>query len=80
MTISEQLRELLAREDIQELEGGDARQQILLSMIHKALNGDLKTIEFMLKLIGEMPEGKDKPDEDAVFRIELGPGVEELAQ
>ncbi len=71
---------MLAREDIQELEGGDAWQQILLALIHKALNGDLKTIEFMLKLIGETTDGKDKTDEEAVFRIELGPGVEELAK
>ena len=78
--VAERLRELLAREDIQELEGGDAWQQILLALIHKALNGDLKTIEFILKLIGESSDGKDKVDEDSVFRIELGPGVEELAQ
>lgn len=80
MTMSDQLRELLAREDIQELEGGDTRQQILLAIVKKALNGDLKTIEFILKLIGEMPDGKEKEDEDTVFRIELGPGVEELAK
>lgn len=80
MTMAELLQDMLAKEDIQELEGGDAKQQIVLALIQKGLNGDLKTIEFMLKLIGEMPDGKEKAEEEPVFRIELGPGVEELAE
>lgn len=76
----EELLELLEREDVRELEGGDARQQILLAVVQKALNGDLKTIEFILELIGEQPDEKAKGPEDAVFRIELGPGIEEMAK
>ena len=74
----EELLELLEREDVRELEGGDARQQILLALVQKALNGDLKTVEFILELIGEASDGKEK-DAEAV-RVELGPGVEELAK
>lgn len=74
----EELLELLEREDVRELEGGDARQQILLALVQKALNGDLKTVEFILELIGETPDVK-KVDGEGV-RIELGPGVEELAK
>lgn len=79
-SMREELLELLEREDVRELEGGDARRQILLAVVQKALNGDLKTIEFILELIGERPDEKAKGTEDSVFRIELGPGVEEMAK
>lgn len=77
-SMRDELLELLEREDVQELEGGDARQQILLALVQKALNGDLKTVEFILELIGEAPDGGEKDPEGV--RIELGPGVEELAK
>ena len=76
----DELLELLEREDVRELEGDDARQQILLALVQKALNGDLKTVEFILELIGEAPDAKDKSAECEGLRVELGPGVEELAK
>lgn len=81
-TFAGELRQLLAREDLGQLEGGDVRQQLLLALIQKAMGGDLKTFQFILNLIGENPsppEPDPAPREDAL-RVELGPGVEELAQ
>lgn len=80
LSIPQELRQLLCRADVREMEGADAREQILLAIIHKALDGDLKTIEFILKLTGEMPDGKEKAEDDPVLRVELGPGVWELAE
>ncbi len=79
-SMREELLELLEREDVRELEGGDARRQILLAVVQKALNGDLKSVEFILELTGELPDPKARPDGSAGLRIELGPGVEELAK
>lgn len=76
----DELLELLEREDVRELEGGDARQQILLALVQKALNGDLKTVEFILELIGELPVDKGKGADGKEIRIELGSGVEEMAK
>lgn len=77
-SMRDELLELLEREDVRELEGSDARQQILLAIVQKALNGDLKTVEFILELTGELPGGKSAEQDG--LRIELGPGVEELAK
>lgn len=77
-SMRDELLELLEREDVRELEGGDARQQILLALVQKALNGDLKTVEFILELIGEAPDGREKDPEGV--RVELGPGIEEFAK
>lgn len=79
-TMAERMRQLLAETNVRELEGGDAREQILLALVEKAMGGDLKTVEFILKLIGEPVEGREEPAEQAGFRLELGPGVEELAR
>lgn len=79
-TMAEQMRQLLAEKNVLELEGGDARAQILMALIEKAMNGDLKTVEFILRLIGETPESGDKSAGEPTVRIELGPGVREMAE
>ncbi len=78
-TIPETLRELLEREDLRELEGGNGRQQIMLAVLKKALSGDLKSVEFILELLGERGDRPEK-EEGGAIRIELGPGVEDLAK
>lgn len=78
--VADELRALLRKTDMEALEGGDIRQQMLVAVIRKAMGGDLKSLEFILELIGELPEGKGKDAGPVGVEIRLGPGIEELAK
>jgi hypothetical protein len=72
VSIQEEIRRLMDTEDL--------RTQILQTIQEKAVGGDLKTIEFILKQIEQTPEGKGKQAEPEAVRIEMEKGVEGLAE
>jgi hypothetical protein len=79
MTVARRKRQASMQEEMRRLiEGEDLRSQMLLAIQEKLASGDLKTLEFILKQSEEKPPGKELAD--GVLRVELGPGVEELAQ
>ena len=51
------------------------RRQMLLAVVEKAIGGDMKAFEVIREILDEK-----KTAEDGGLRIELGPGVEELAK
>lgn len=57
------------------MERQGAREQMLCSVLEKAMGGDMKAIEFIRELLGE----EWKPVQEPV-RIELGQGVEPLCK
>jgi hypothetical protein len=62
------------QEELRRLLDGEAlRAQMLLALQDKLASGDLKTMEFILKQTEEKPP-------DSVLRVDLGPGVEEMAK
>lgn len=66
--MGEQLRALLAE--------GSVARSILSALCQRATEGDLKAIQLVMDILGEKPPQDDGPE----IRIELGPGVEELAK
>lgn len=63
------------REELLDLLDQDGnRRQMLLAVVEKAIGGDMKAFE----VIREILEETKKTEEG--LRIELGPGVEELAK
>lgn len=68
--MGERLRALMEEEGLVE--------PMLRALAQSAGEGNLKATEYVLRLLGEAPaEPGGEPPE---FRVELGPGVEELAQ
>lgn len=56
------------------LEQDGCRRQMLLAVVEKAIGGDMKAFEVVREILEEKkPAGEG-------LRIELGPGVEELAK
>lgn len=55
---------------------GEWPERILTALCQRAAEGDLKAIQYVLELLGEKPGEDPGP----VYRIELGPGVEEMAK
>jgi len=78
--LDETLRELMERADMETLEGETVREQMALAILRKAVGGDLKTVEFLLELLGETPQPKAKELAAQGVTIRLEPGVEELAR
>lgn len=56
------------------LEQDDYRKQMLLAVVEKAIGGDMKAFEVVREILRE-----EKPSGEGL-RIELGPGVEEMAK
>lgn len=79
-TLADELRALMERGDIESAEGATAREQMLLSVLRKAVGGDLKSVEFVLELLGEQPRPKGKETQPEGVTVRLGPGVEELCR
>ena len=70
------MRALMKRQDLETYAPTDPIEKMLLATWKKALGGDVKCLQYILELTGDA--GADQ--EDQVYRIELGPGVEELCK
>lgn len=68
--MGERLRALMERENLVD--------PMLRGLAQSAGEGNLKAIEYVLRLLGEAPAPPGS--EPLGYRIELGPGVEELAK
>lgn len=58
------------------MEDGGHAETMLLALVERAKEGDLKAVQLVLALLGEDP-GNER---DPVYRLDLGPGVEELCE
>lgn len=67
-SMADELRAVMRREK--------AARPMLLALLERAKEGDLKAIQLVLDILGE----KSPQDGETAIRIELGPGVEELAE
>lgn len=70
--------ETVAETLVRVMDGTDHAERIALALVERAEAGDLKAVQLVLAMLGEDPE--NKAEEDAVYRIELGPGVERLCK
>lgn len=66
---------LMHRADLDTYTTSDPMEQALLAVWRRALDGDVKSLQYLIDLTGE-----SNPTADTTIRIELGPGVEELCQ
>ncbi len=55
----------------------DNCKEMLRAVVNKAIEGDMKAFEAIRDILGEEPPGKEA---GPTMTIQLGPGVEELAQ
>lgn len=68
-SMAERLRALL---------GEDGRQeQVLLALVQRAAEGDLKAIQLVLDILGEKPP---QEEDDREIRVVFDPGIEESAK
>lgn len=68
-SMAEELRTVMRKEK--------AARPMLLALLERAKEGDLKAIQLVLDILGEKA-GQD--GEEQTFQVVLGPGVEELAK
>ena len=65
-----ELKDLLGQEEV--------RRSLSQALLDKAAGGDLKAFELIGRIVDD--GGKEQEQASPAVRIELGPGVEELAQ
>lgn len=70
--------ETIAETLVRVMDGTDHAERIALALVERAEAGDLKAVQLVLAMLGEDPE--NKAEEDAVYRIEFGPGVEDFCK